>query len=887
MLNEDKLKELLNNPVLFICLILAFVPLFGAYFAIDSNILSYLFAGCGALCVYLSVKRKDLLSNAPSLFVVFLLAYMFFNIRAVGNNFWVLAYGGVLFFVALYSTKLFDVEILFIVGIFLFSSFIHAVPAFITDYVEEIDPYYDYKWAQEIFSTGAVPEHDWMTYPLKGGLDRSLMPFGNPVAIAIFGRLFEFVNMGLLQSTLLLSAVAAGLTPVIVYFLLKELMYNRENVKLAAMFGVIALVLSNGWSTKAHATDSENDGFGAFIMFSTLFIYMYAVNRKNFILTIVGGSLMFGWFTTFWDGYKLLVMFLGIAVAMLSVVGAFAKFRTFEYLKHLLAMFLLGNFLWRLVLHPGGEIFSFIPFKGIEMAALGLAILAVGFNEYIINYRHKVSTNQEALFGVGIVILLIIFGPAIYTNFYNVAITDARQSSVVFKTIAEQAPFASTIKDYLTGIIKLCGIGAFLSLCAIPILCYFIIKEKDFGSAVMLSWLGPMIWGLYFKSQYNFIASIPYALAGSWVVLFVMTQKEHQDGIRIIPTLLVLYAVLAYTPLASLISNYEPAQIFYNVATYDRIGWETTLQYFKTLPTNTAIITWWDYGHWITSVSHRFVLIDNLQNDHWEIQDVARFFMRAENEDDAFKIIQKYQDTYQKEPYKSKFGGVNLSEVAIDWTMIGKSGAMRFIATGNLTNQADGEYDSYTQCGFSPQNSNINGSLTTAPDGKFIMTKMLVFPCTENKDGLAGVIITIGQDNSLGAQAVDINGNRISWNAWMASKDGSLFGVKSLDEVLSVSMQYADKLQNVPPAYYNLVYGSGKFKNFMFARLYFSTNIESYKKAGLANVDWSAPKYFTKDKSFEEGFVETWKINYPTQQGAAPVIQAPKNTTGVFKYGAN
>jgi hypothetical protein len=131
-------------------------------------------------------------------------------------------------------------------------------------------------------------------------------------------------------------------------------------------------------------------------------------------------------------------------------------------------------------------------------------------------------------------------------------------------------------------------------------------------------------------------------------------------------------------------------------------------------------------------------------------------------------------------------------------------------------------------------------------------------------------------------------------------------------------MQYYNKLNNVPPAYYNLVYGSGKFKNFMFARLYFSTYIDTYKAAGLANVDWSAPKYFTKDQSFEEGFVETWKINDPSAHTAPdsagspldvykinlwdlrsplavqsattttiPVMQKPKDTGGVFKYGSN
>jgi asparagine N-glycosylation enzyme membrane subunit Stt3 len=886
MLNNEQMKELLNNPVLFIFLFLSFVPLLGAYLEVDSFALSLLFASCGVLCSYLSIKRKEFQRNALPIMVIFLISYLFYNINSAGASLWAISYGIVLFFAALHSGKIIDAEPAFIIGVFLFSTFIHCIPAVVTDYIEEIDPYYDYKWAQEIYNTGVVPYHDWLTYPLKGGLDRSLMPFGNPVAIALYGKLLTLAGMGLLQSTLLISGLVAGLTAVVAYFLLKELMFNRENAKIAAMFGVMALVLSIGWSTKAHATDSENDAFGGLVVFSVLYIFMYAINRDNFRISLLGGSLLFGWLVTLWDGYRLLTMFVCIAIAMTSVIGAIKKFRTFKYLKHYLTIFLVGNFLWRIVLHPSSEFISLIPFKGIEIASFILAIFAVGFNEYMINYRNKVSKKTEySLLAVGALALVFVW-PIAWVHFYNVAIVDAQQSTVVFKTIAEQAPFADSIKNYITSLARMFGVASLMALCAIPILVYFMCREDDFGASVMLAWLAPMIWGLYFKSQYSFIASMPYALASSWVVLFVISNKKHQDGFRIIPTLVVLYAVVAYSPIASLVANYEPASIFYNVASYDRIGWESTLQYFAKAPANTAIVTWWDYGHWLTAVSHKFVLIDNLQNDHWEIQDVAKFFMRAENEEDAMKILQKYQDVYKKPPYSNMYqNGVNLDYVAIDWTMIGKSGAMRFISTGNLTNQADGEYNSYAQCGFAPQLSNINGSLKTDANGKFSMARTLVYQCTGNYDGLAGIVFTIGQDDKLSAEAVDQYGNRVGWNVWMGSHDASLFGVKSLNEVLSVSMQYYDRLNNVPPAFYNFAYGSGKFKNFMLARLYFSKNIDSYKSAGMSNVEWGQPKYFKADQSFEEGFVETWKIQYSTTTTTVPTMQRPDNNTEVFKYG--
>lgn len=859
MFDIEQLKDRLNNPLLAIYLVLALLPLFSI--SVSNNILAALYALSGVLCIYLSRLRKDLKLNIVPILMVLSIAVFYFTPNMPGHVYWPVAFGLGLFFTSLWSARFIDYEVAFVLGIFFVSTFVHVVPALITDMIEEIDPYYDYKWGDSITLDKVIPVYDWKTYPLIGGLDRSLMPFGNSVAMAFYGKLFTLVGMGYHQSAILLSGLMGGLAAVAAYFLIKELLYNRENAKLAAMFGVIVLILSIAWSTKTHATDSENDSFGGFIMFFTLYIYLYALNRGNFKLALIGGGLIFGWFTTLWDGYRLLTMFICFAIAMISLVGVFKKKSSMRYLTYFIGMWIVGNILWRLVLHQPGEIFGLVAPRGIEVASLALAIFATGLNEYFINFRAKVSKRTEYIVTGILLVVAILIWPYAWYHIYKVGFVDVGQASVVFKTIAEQAPFASSVGTYLTNLVGMMGVAAIYSLFAVPILIYLIYKDFDFGSAVMLSWLGPMAWGLYFKAQYSFIASMPFALASSWIVLYVMGSKKDEDGLKIIPTIMVIFGVLFYTPLSAFVFSYNTSYIFYNVATYDRMGWESTLQYFKTLPENTAIITWWDYGHWITAVSKRYVLIDNLQRDHWEIQDVAKFFMKAETEEEAFKTIEKYQKAYHSEPFTSHLGNVDLSEVAIDWTMIGKSGAMRFIATGNLTDQSDGEYNSYTQCGFAPQYSNVNGSLATDEKGQFVMAKTLVYACTYNNDGLGGLEFKVTGD-SMSVMAISQDGQRIPWNSWMNSYDASLFGVMPPNEILGVCMQYPNQINNIPPAYTNFIYSSKKFNNFMMARLYFGDNIEAFKSMGLSKVNWTTLKHFKKDKSFEEGFVETWKIVY-------------------------
>jgi len=386
-------------------------------------------------------------------------------------------------------------------------------------------------------------------------------------------------------------------------------------------------------------------------------------------------------------------------------------------------------------------------------------------------------------------------------------------------------------------------------------------KKMHFGTMFMFCWAMPMLWGLYFKSQYIFVASIPIVLASSFIVIFLDKEELNIGEFYIIPLVLVVVSTLLYTPLGYYTLGYDVNMVFFNFASYDRVGWETALQYLGTTPENTAIMTWWDYGHWITAVSKRNVLIDNLQHDHFQIQDVAKFFMKETNEDEAFDIVKDFQSYYYKEPLASVYDEpVNLDYIAIDWTMIGKSGAMRFIATGNLTTEEDGEYGTYTQCAISPDNSDFEGKLEATSSGTFDFVRTLVFPCTQNTDGLAGIIVKLYKDR-LSTTAVTVNGEYVDWSTWANSKDASLMGVKPLYEVFGVSMKYKDNLNSIPPTYKTFIYASGEFENFMLARLYFGEYIESYREVGFADVEWnSTSEYFENHMEFEEGYVKIFKI---------------------------
>ena len=80
----------------------------------------------------------------------------------------------------------------------------------------------------------------------------------------------------------------------------------------------------------------------------------------------------------------------------------------------------------------------------------------------------------------------------------------------------------------------------------------------------------------------------------------------------------------------------------YNVATND---WIESLEWIKlNTPSDSIILSWWDYGYWITTISERTTLVDNATIDSKQIQKVANILLSPP--DDAWNMLQETDSDY-------------------------------------------------------------------------------------------------------------------------------------------------------------------------------------------------------------------------------------------------
>jgi len=273
----------------------------------------------------------------------------------------------------------------------------------------------------------------------------------------------------------------------------------------------------------------------------------------------------------------------------------------------------------------------------------------------------------------------------------------------------------------------------------------------------------------------------------------------------------------------------------------DRFYWEPSLVWMReNTPESTSFLTWWDYGHWITSVSKRHVLIDNLQADSYQIQDVARFFVNKTTEEEAYETVKAYQDVYAQR-------GVDLRYVVIDFTMIGKGSALHFIATGDLESCGEGSFRNYAQCQFIPQASDRSPRIVPKADGTLSYQRNLVFGC---QGYIPGVRFTLTDDQITGIDVIlDNIGSTVPWETWVKDNDASLLGVQSLNDILALAIQSPDS--GIISTFRTLVYVPGEFQDYMMTRLYLGDHLEEYKALGLYNREIEPLKHFKLLDEFE------------------------------------
>ncbi|MFH1404210.1 MAG: STT3 domain-containing protein [Candidatus Altiarchaeota archaeon] len=813
----------------------------------------------------------------------------------------------ILFFTTLTIRRIMDWELAAVLALFLSATVLHVVPA-TSELLGNLDSYWQYKWMRGVYS-GHITEYDDLVYPMIGGLQKRddpayiaskggvthglpqhSTPMLNPTLYGVMALVMKPFGFSLYDIAMLLPGVLGGLAVIPMYLLVKEMFSDmRPHNRLAALTAAFIFMLSPGFAINGTAANCEDDVFGMFLMLSSFYLFFASVHRRSFKYAVLAGlSFMMLKLTWAYTYAYLTVGAFGIIYALILFMHRENCTKVVPYLFIAVAISQLSIlFTHEQLTFPVLEMLGMLKMPPIALipiaGAIGLPIILEAVRVRMHGKKEMPSKSIEdrvdSLIQDRILVLSVIViiggvllayhegGPIeVVGNIYT-TIMGAKLKSVVHQTVSEQNPMAGGFVDFLNSGYGKYGIALLYGLFMLVPLAYLALGRRSIGALFLLTWSIPMMWGSWNKSAWIFAASPSVTVLGASIGLYAAVNKKELDDWRIIGTLMLLVVPVLYVPFFGdwNYNSFVGHIVMHMGFTLDIYYWQPMLDWaYNETSESEAILTWWDYGHWITAVSQRPVLIDNLQADYFEIQDVARFFVNKSGEQEAFKMVEEYNDAYRET-------GRELKYVAIDWTMIGKGSALHFIANGDIESNTAADpmwaWRNYGQCRFLPENSILRPQIVGDGKGGVYQQQRLLFGCSNY---IAALIFNIRDGELDSVEVITPYGDVIPWSNWAESSKASILGVQPLGDILMCASSYASPNVDERTRYYcrfyptfnTLVYVPDEFNDFMLTNLYLTHYVREYKAHGLYTRDIKPLRHFRPIKEFSAGYVRVYEISY-------------------------
>jgi len=554
-----------------------------------------------------------------------------------------------------------------LVAVFVIAMLMRLFPARYGFYLNEFDPYYDFKAANFIVTSfdqswnagqggfpGLLHYFSWIDYTTWFPEGRSVastsqdgLQFAGALSYLFFRNVFG-LQYSLYDYLVLFPVFVGALTSVVFYYLVKRIAGEAGGLFAALMIAVSPPLIERGnlgWFK------SEPLCIFLFAIAAYLFLTLLDSpmgNRQRIFRALFAG-LLSGYANTAWGGGE----YFTIAFAFFFVVMPFLNFD-------------VPNLSIVALLFAAGDIFgsAIFPRPGVEIVTNPVGFALIGGTIFLVvgqwmrtwvkpaDYRW---TMVKVMLGFGLIALTVLsFGllSTVSRRYLSTILPWTKSSDPLVESVAEQVfPLGST---YFSSYLVLLFLGVFGAYIA------FKRKSPTIGFALVIG-----LSSLYISAAFSRLlvySSIALAILGGIgfaEVLFSILKPSGPTLVKRKPTYssqsemravysIALIAMLAFpasifwipNPVActgaSVLCDQSPADYGVTISNGGTVFSHTQVSdWFEALnwinsntPTNAVIISWWDYGYWVNVMGNRTVVADNATLNETRIADIGQMFMQ-------------------------------------------------------------------------------------------------------------------------------------------------------------------------------------------------------------------------------------------------------------------
>ncbi|MEM3506560.1 MAG: STT3 domain-containing protein [Candidatus Bathyarchaeia archaeon] len=549
-------------------------------------------------------------------------------------------------------------------------------------FLSEFDPYMQYRMVDYIAKNGYISWFNWHDsmswYPWGRDIPTTTYPGLAFTTVILYKFLSSLgLNVTAFQVSVIFPVIMGAISCIAIYVFAKEI-WGRS----VALFSALFLAFSTSHISRTSIGFFDDETIGIFAMLLVFTFYLRSISKGRSLRSSIFYALLSGlslaYLSCSWGAFRYPLALIAIFSALIAILG--------KYSRKLLMAFII-------TISVEFVLISQLPYIGYAvftewstlLVILGTLIVLL-FYEIFMHVKKAQLRVIIVLGFIGIAISSMLFLWKIgiigspESKFVAILIPQQRLQMPLIESVAEHRPATWASFFYEYGILIILGIFGII----FPLQRF---KENDIFIVLFCA------TALYFAAS---LVRLTLILAPAVSVVaaigIVELSKPSLDVIReavIFPKrklrlprvgrefgvaiLLILIILTLPTLNASMEVAYSPTTIATSSLPVAPRGeeankyqdWLQALVWMKeNLPKESVVMSWWDYGYWITAISEKRTLADNGTINSTQIAMIARAFLS--NETFALPIMKRY----------------NVTHVAIFVTFVESQGRVQFIGFG-------------------------------------------------------------------------------------------------------------------------------------------------------------------------------------------------------------
>ena len=542
-------------------------------------------------------------------------------------------------------------------------------------YLNEFDPYFDYRATKFIVDNGLDAYwqwHDTMSWYPEGrdvpGTSQAVLHITAAYLYQAFGR-----GMSLIDFTIAFPAIMGALTVIAVFALVRVLGGTS-----AGMFSALMMAFSPAIIQRGNLGWFKSEPLGLFFGILAMYLFISAIKHKEIkyaIAKAIAGGLILGLANGSWGG----IQYFSIPISLFFIALPF--FRRDLTIPMYVAIAFTAFTLITAAAFPRPGVSFVLGLPGLAMMA-GTAFLVIAFFVKKIS-RPMVQTRNVAFVLIAFVAIgmaFIVAGPYVSPSFRYLNAINPFIGSIdpLVESVAEH--FTPTVADYFVDfsvLLMFAGLGGWLAfrrrndtaIFALLIGITGVYVSATFARLLVFASVGIIVLaglGLYEVTRsimaYRVATATPAATGPTRLTAATREERRRMEFASrghstsgqvvkisyVIVMIMMLSIPMFYPSNSNWVSSADIPTAIANGGTGFRLqsdDWINAMDWLsKNTEPNAVVASWWDYGYWITTLGNKPTLADNATLNHTRIQSIAKMFVS--DEESGMKIAQDLKADY-------------------------------------------------------------------------------------------------------------------------------------------------------------------------------------------------------------------------------------------------